>query len=103
MTRQLLPNRREARTFGLNWYGTDFTVSIGLFADGMPAECFVTGAKSGVEVQSLSRDGAILLSLALQYGAPLDVIAHSITRNPDGSPQSFIGALVESIKAEMQR
>ena len=98
--RQTLPQRRLCHTFQLEYYGTKFDVSVGLFDDGRPAEAFVTGSKAGSEVQALSRDGAILLSLALQHGCPIDIIKGALTRTSQGAPQSFIGAMVDRIIEE---
>jgi hypothetical protein len=48
----------------------------------------------------LLRDCAIILSIAMQYGAPVDVIAGAVTRNRDGSNCSFMGALVDHLASE---
>lgn len=100
MNRKSLPNRRESWRFPLEFRGQHFTVQISLFEDGRPAEAFVTGTKSGSDVQHLSRDGAILLSLALQYGTPLDVIRKSLARDEDETPSSLIGAIADVIGPE---
>jgi hypothetical protein len=42
-------------------------------------EVFIDGGKSGQDVQSTARDAAVVLSLALQHGAPLAAINHAIT------------------------
>jgi hypothetical protein len=58
-------------------------------------EVFLNCSKSGSQAETLARDSAVLLSLALQHGAPLSTIAHALTRNGDGSPSGPIGALVD--------
>lgn len=96
MTRHSLPNRRASVTFSLPWQGVVHEVSLGLFDDGTPAEVFISGTKSGSDIQAVSRDAAILLSLALQHGVALDVIRRSVTRGEDEKPQSILGAVVDA-------
>lgn len=98
--RERLSNRRGCHTFQVRFGNQDFVIGVGAFGDGRPAEAFVTGPKAGTDVQSLSRDGAILLSIALQYGAPLDDIRHAMSRDERENPTSFLGALVDAVAAE---
>jgi len=99
-TRELLPARRSALTFGLSRGMIDYAVSFGTFEDGRVAEVFITSRKIGSDVEAVCRDAAILLSLALQHGCPFDTIRHALTRNQDSSPQSLIGEVVDRIEAE---
>lgn len=94
-SRRTLPNRRGGDIFDMFMHGAKFAVSVGCFDQNKPAEVFITGAKAGSEVQAVARDAAILLSLSLQYGCPLEVIKHAITRNADDSPQTLIGAVID--------
>lgn len=99
-TRRRLPSRRATESFEL-WYGgrrAPFTVSIGRYDDGSPAEVFITGAKAGSETEAIAKDGAVLLSIALQYGVPISVIAGSLARNPDGTAATIIGAAVDYVR-----
>jgi len=74
-------------------------VTIGYFPDGSPGEVFVSAAKvPGTDLDAMARDGAILLSLCMQYGVPLDVLAGALTRNIDGSPSAITGAVVDRLK-----
>lgn len=94
--RMKLPDRRPALTYSLRWQGIRYDVSIGTFADGRPAEAFISGPKSGADVQAIGRDAAILLSLALQHGVGLDLIARAVTRDEAGRAQSIVGAVVDA-------
>jgi hypothetical protein len=96
-TRQILPNRRLAETFEIEHADKRYTVSVGFFLPGKPAEVFISGSKAGSDVESVARDGAVLLSIALQYGVPLDVMAGAITRNADGKAQTIIGAVLDQL------
>jgi hypothetical protein len=47
--------------------------------------------------QPIARDGAVLLSLALQYGAELENIRSAITRDEQGAPSSVVGAVIDRL------
>jgi len=98
--RRPLPGRRPCETFELK-HGSHppFKVSVG-YDKGEPMEVFVTGAKVGSETEAIARDGAILLSLAIQYGVPLEVIRRAITREQDETPSTVIGAVIDILRAE---
>lgn len=97
--RRILPQRRQAETFDLRHSDqrAGFQVSVGYFPDGQVAEVFVMGLKVGSEIESVARDGAILLSIALQYGVPLEVMAGSITRDSSGAPTTIIGTVLDRL------
>ena len=43
------------------------------------------------------RDGAILISLALQFGAPVETLRHAMTRDDSEAAASPLGALLDLI------
>jgi len=108
MTRRTLPQRRYAETFDLEFSlqagGTlHHTITVGYFPDTRePAEVFVNGIKSGTDAEALARDGAILLSLALQHHVPLQTITQAITRTPTGEPMTIVGALADRLRQEVK-
>jgi hypothetical protein len=95
--RTKLPDRRGCETLDVHHNGQRFHVSIGRFRDGSLAEIFINGGKSGSDLEAVARDAAVTLSIALQYGVPLDPICHAVTRNADGSPSSIVGAVLERL------
>ena len=95
--RRILPQRRASETFDLRFWSQNFTVTVGFYADGTPGEVFIDGGKSGQDVQSTARDAAVMLSLALQYGAPIETIRHAVTRNGSGEAASILGATVDRL------
>src|SRR5262245_45264654 len=99
--RNVLPNRRETETFELvhGNKNTVFKVSTGRYPDGRIAEVFIFGAKAGSEVEAVAHDGAVILSIAMQYGVPLDVIKGAIKRETDGSPSTIVGAVIDKLAA----
>lgn len=97
--RNALPNRRRGENFMLEHGGqnTPFQVTVGYYPDGKVGEVFIAGSKSGTAFEAVARDGAILLSLALQHGVDLQTIKHAITREGDGAPSTIIGAVVDRL------
>jgi hypothetical protein len=97
--RNTLPQRRLAETFDLQHGGKRavFQVTLGRYDDGRVGEVFISGAKAGTELDAVARDGAVLLSLALQYGVPLEVVRRAITREADGAPSTVLGAVIDQL------
>ncbi len=102
MNRVTLPNRRMHETFRFEHWGQRHIAGVGRASPQDPIrEVWLNVGKSGEHVQTLARDSAILLSLALQYNVPLSDIQHALTRNADGTPAGPIGALIdEMVKPE---
>lgn len=97
--RDVLPARRRSETFNLR-YGDQnmlFTVTIGFYDDGRVGEVFIDGAKFGSGMADIARDGAVLLSLALQHGVPLPTMCHAVCRDKAGSATTIIGAVIDRI------
>lgn len=97
--RKVLPARRMSENFELRYAGqnTPFQITVGRYPDGNVGEVFITGCKSGSAFDAVARDGAILLSLALQFGVPLETIRHAMTREGDGSASTIVGAVVDRL------
>lgn len=99
MTRRILPQRRSCETFEIDYGGLakSHTITLGFYDDGTLGEVFINGGKSGEVVEGIARDSAVLLSLALQYGAELENIKSAITRDEQGAPSSIVGAVVDQL------
>jgi hypothetical protein len=61
------------------------------------AELFLNYAKTGTAIETQAHDAAVTVSLALQYGVPLDVLRHAVKRNANGSAAGPIGAVLDKI------
>jgi len=98
-TREALPNRRMSTTVKFRFGGQNraYHLTCGYYADGRLGEVFVNGGKAGQEVDALARDGAVLISLALQHGVPTQIMRGAITRNRDGTPSTVIGAVLDKL------
>jgi hypothetical protein len=97
--RRTLPQRRSCETFEIDFGGLarSHTITLGYYDDGALGEVFINGGKSGEAIEAIARDGAVILSLALQYGAELDNIKSAITRDAQGAPSSIIGAVLDQL------
>jgi len=94
-----LPKSRESRCHKIKAGELDMYAHIGLYPDGRPGEVFLTAAKQGSLVAGLLDGLAIAVSIALQYGAPVDVFSslyQGMTFEPmDPQHTSILDALSE--------
>lgn len=102
MPRRVLPHRRHCETETIRWDGKSWTFSVGFYDDNAPAEIFVTGAKAGSDVEAVARDACVAVSIALQHGTPVDVLARAMLAESNGEPSSIIGAIVKHLKNFVQ-
>jgi len=98
MIRHRLPDRRCGETFEFFYNNLGFTATIGRYRDGRIGEIFLRAHKSGGDLEAVARDAAIIVSLALQYGADLATIRHGLTKNYNGGPATLIGAALDAIE-----
>lgn len=95
--REALPNRPETVTFKFEFSGIKHHCSVSHYADGRPAEIFISAGKVNTGVQNIMRDAAIVISLALQFGAPAETLRHAMTRDDIGRAASPLGALLDLV------
>ncbi len=91
--RERLPDTRQSITHKFNIGGHEGYISVGLYPDGRPGELFITMAKQGSTIGGLMDSFGTAVSLALQYGVPLEVLVNKFshtrfepmghTHNPD--------------------
>jgi ribonucleoside-diphosphate reductase alpha chain len=100
--RNVLPQRRASETFEVEHGSKRCAVTVGFYGDGSLGEVFVTAPKAGSELEAIARDGAVLLSIAIQHRVPLDVMRHAITREGDGRASTIIGAVIDRLVADAE-
>lgn len=69
--RRRMPETRASFTHKFSIASHEGYFTVGLFEDGQPGELFITMAKEGSTIGGLMDTIATLVSLALQYGVPL--------------------------------
>jgi hypothetical protein len=95
--RDRLPNRRPAETIEFERDNLNYQMTVGLYPSGRPGEIFLNSEHSNSLLDALAHDAAILASLALQFGCPLDVITHALKRDAQGTASSPIGQAMDLI------
>jgi hypothetical protein len=95
MTRARLPNRRSSESFSFKCNGQDYTATYSTFADGTLAELFLSNGKIGSDSDAAARDSAVVCSIALQHGTPVDVIRKALLRDPRGIAASPLGMALD--------
>jgi hypothetical protein len=95
--RQRLANRRASETFSIECAGLNYVVTVSHFDDGRIAEIFLSNHKAGSAADTAARDSAIVCSLALQHGTPIDVIRKALLRDAQGRPSSPLGCALDLI------
>jgi hypothetical protein len=75
----------------------NYHMTVGLYPDGRIGEIFLNAEHANSLLDVLAHDAAILASLALQFGCPLDVITHALKRDGQGTAASPIGAALDLI------
>jgi ribonucleoside-diphosphate reductase alpha chain len=91
--RHKLPDERRAITHKFDIQGHEGYITVGIYDDGRPGEIFLVMSKEGSTISGLMDAFATSISLALQYGVPLEVLvkkfAHTrfepsgFTKNPE--------------------
>ncbi len=95
--RDRLPNRRRCSTRAFQHSGMRFTVCAGFYPDGRIAEIFLSSDRPGSDLESLARDAAVVISLALQHGCSAETIRHALTKDHDGAPATLLGSALAAL------
>jgi ribonucleoside-diphosphate reductase alpha chain len=73
--RRHLPDERRSLTHKFRVGEQEGYLTVGLFEDGSPGEVFITISKEGSTIRGLMDSLAVMTSLALQYGVPIENLA----------------------------
>ena len=77
--RRRLPDTRGSLTHKFNIAGHEGYLTVGLYEDGLPGELFITMAKEGSTIGGLMDSLGTAVSVALQYGVPLESLVRKFT------------------------
>ena len=103
--RAALPNRRISQTIRFENGGHRYYATLG-YADvearvaATPLEIFMDAGQPGSALQHVARDTAVIMSLALQYGVPIQVLRDAVTRLDNGAPAGPFGCLLDLLRKE---
>jgi hypothetical protein len=79
MSRNRLPNRRNAQIAMFEHDGRRYRATFGIFGNGVLAEVFLDSGKADSTLQQHADDSAVLVSLLLQNGVSPSTIKRSIS------------------------
>ena len=77
--RRRLPDTRHSVTHKFNVAGHEGYLTVGLYEDGSPGELFITMAKEGSTIGGLMDSLGTAISVALQYGVPVESLVNKFT------------------------
>lgn len=95
MTRTRLPARRRNETIRFEHAGHTYFATLGYYEDGWLGELFLSSGKVGTALDVATRDSAIAISFALQYGCTAEMIRGAFLRDEDGTPHGALGRLFD--------
>jgi ribonucleoside-diphosphate reductase alpha chain len=93
--RERLPNRRASESFTFECNGLRYTATASWFDDGRLAEIFLSNCKAGSHSDAAAKDSAVVCSIALQHGVPVETIRKALLRDPRGNPSSPLGCALD--------
>jgi ribonucleoside-diphosphate reductase alpha chain len=96
--RKPLLNRRSALNTNVEHRGVHLHMTVGHYATGEIGEIFLNADRADSLLDTLISDAAIIASIALQFGCPLDAIRHALKRDARGVAASPIGAALDKIR-----
>jgi len=99
--RQRLHNRRHNVTNVIETMTEKYYVSFGIDPRTRDiGEVFIRGSKIGSDMDILLDDATVVLSLALQYGVPLDQLIHSLHSGREEGGESILAQAIALMKKE---
>ena len=98
--RQPLPNRRLSWNFEIEAGGQEYRVTVSRFPDGQLAEIFIGNGKAGSDSDTAAKDSAVVCSIALQFGVPVETIRHALMRDSQGRPNGPLGVALDILAQE---
>ena len=101
MTRERLPNRRGAETIAFDHGGRRWRASFARFEDGRLGEVFLDAEREG-EVGEAARESALLASLALQHGCPVDTLRHALDGREIGPLATALDAIADDLGVRLK-
>ena len=94
--RRRLPNRRASFTFNFECGQHTYTATVSCFpGTDQVAEIFLGNGRAGSDVDAAAKDSAVVASLALQWGVPLDRLRRALLRDPRGIASSPLGVALD--------
>jgi hypothetical protein len=98
VARQYLPNRRASTTFDFECGPHHYTATISHFpGTDRLAEIFLGNGRAGSDIDAAAKDSAVVASIALQHGVPVETIRKALLRDPRSIASSPLGVALDLI------
>lgn len=104
--RETLAGRRPSTVISFRHGNLDCAGSFSCFDwphDTRVAEIFIDVGRPGSDASAAARDGAIAVSLALQFGADFQTLRKAMTRAPDGRAASPVGEMLDQVAENIKQ
>ena len=98
--RRTLPNKHKSESFCFECNGLHYVATVSFFADGGLAEIFLSNSNAGSHSDSAARDSAVVASIALQFGIPLNVIRRRLLHDARDAASSPLGVALDIVASE---
>jgi ribonucleoside-diphosphate reductase alpha chain len=93
--RERLPNRHASEQIAFPCGGFKFIAAVSRFPDGRLGEICLTNGKCGSDSDVSARDAAIVASIALQHGVPIEVLRKALIGDRRGLPSGPLGVVLD--------
>jgi hypothetical protein len=100
--RQRLDNRRASEQIAFECAGFRYVATVSQFPDGRLAEIFLTNGKCGSDSDVSARDAAVVASLALQHGVPVETLRKALMRDSLGRANGPLGTVLDLFAGEQE-
>jgi hypothetical protein len=98
--RRRLPNRRGCQTLNCQCGAHGYTATVAYFpGTDRLAEIFLGNGRAGSDVDAAAKDSAVVCSIALQFGVPVETIPHALLRDSQGNASSPLGVALDLLAA----
>ena len=96
--RQHLPNRRASTTFDFECGPHRYTATVSCFpGTDKIAEIFLSNGRAGSDIDAAAKDSAVVASIALQHGVPVDTIRKALLQDSHGVASSPLGIALDVV------
>ncbi len=95
--RETLPERRPTWSFDFECQNGPYTCHVSYYDDGRVGEIWLVCGQPGSTADTLARDASLILSIAIQFGTPIDVLQRALGRSPNGDPAGPLGVVLDRL------
>ena len=96
--RRRLSNRRASSNFSFECNGLRYVASVSFYPGTQQlAEIFIGNAKACSQSDAAAKDSAVVASIALQHGVPMETIRHALLRDSRGKAASPLGEALDRV------